>query len=72
MVKRVRRLYLADGTYNADGLRGRLLADDLVADLKAKMKAEGYSEDFIWYLVQESFHNPAAMADQVRAAKRRP
>lgn len=69
MVKRVRRLYLADGTYNADGLRGRLLVDDLIADLKQKMKAEGYPEHFIWYLVEESFHNPTITADQVRSTK---
>lgn len=68
-VKRVRHIYTAKGDYTADGLRGRLLADELLETFKLTMKAAGFSEKDTRYLLDDARYNPADTYEQVKAAK---
>ena len=69
MAKRVRQLYTAKGAYTADGLRGRLLADELIENFWLTMKAAGFTQQQARSLLADAKHIPADTYEQVQAAK---
>lgn len=69
MTKRVRHIYRANNTYTADGLRGRLLVEDVLVELRKTLKHEGFSDKHVNFLIGDGFHRPGDTHDQVEAAK---
>lgn len=67
--KRVRHIYTAKNLYTADGLRGRLLADEIVENYYRTMKAAGFSDKHARFLLDDARYNPADTYEQVKAAK---